>query len=91
MELVTNHTTYNDAESVRMFTNGGHIDFRSKATLTMFDLSVYVNKTSMANILAFKDVASKFRITMDTESEHAIVVHKSKEQEYKFQPCGQGL
>ena len=52
------------------------MSFNQKAKLKLLPMSIYYNKDSMANILAFADVASipGVRITMDTDKERAMNV-----------------
>ena len=45
----------------------------------------------MANILALEDVAGIFRVTMDTGSEKAMLVHVSEQKAFHFKECGIGL
>ena len=56
---------------MRVYTNGGSQDYTEFGTLKFFPFDVFYNPTSMANILALKDVANKFKITMDTTKERA--------------------
>ena len=63
-------------ERLKVLTNGGSMSFNQKAKLKLLPMSIYYNKDSMANILAFADVASipGVRITMDTDKERAMNV-----------------
>jgi hypothetical protein len=45
----------------------------------------------MANILALKEVADRFQITMDTTKERAMLLHVSDDNIIKFTECGNGL
>ena len=78
-------------DSIRVHTNGGHMDFDKKGILKFFDMPVFVNTNSLANILSLKDVTKRFRVTMESEVEKAMLVHVSKDKAYKFRECGQGL
>jgi len=45
---------------------------------------VWFNPHSQLNILSFTEVAQKFRVTMDTAEDSAIVVHIDKNKVLKF-------
>ena len=76
---------------MRVYTNGGSQDYSKFGTLKFFPFDVFYNPNSMANILALKDVANKFQITMDTTQERSMLVHVSNDTIIKFSECGNGL
>lgn len=78
-------------DSLRVHTNGGHQDYRMTGTLKILPLEVYVNPTSMANIVSLKDVYEKYRVTMDTEADPSMLVHHEDGKAYRFKSCGKGL
>jgi hypothetical protein len=78
-------------EVMRACTNGGSQDYHKHGTLKFFPFDVFYNPTSVANILALKDVADRFQITMDTTKERAMLVHVSDDNIIKFSECGDGL
>ena len=90
-ELVENITTCKDTEVTRVYTNGGHVDYTRKANLQILPFEVFFNESSMANILSLKDVASKFKITMDTSIDRAMTVHINEHTLLRFQECSDGL
>ena len=53
--------------------------------------TVYVNQASLLNILALADVVKRFKVTMDTSKEDAIIVHISDSKELKFERMKNGL
>ena len=57
------------------YTNGEHRDYDHTATLKMLSFEVFFNEKSLANILYFVSVDSKFRITIDTELDSFINIH----------------
>ena len=57
----------------------------------MLPFEVYFNVQSLANILSFAAVASKFRITIDTELDLSINVHLDNCTRIIFKKCGAGL
>jgi len=71
-------------------TNGGSKSFNQKAKLKLLPMSIYYNEDSMANILAFADVAfiPGVKITMDTKKERAMNVLGLV---INFIECSQGL
>ena len=75
---------------MRALTNGGHQDSTEKGILPGF-FPVWVNRKSRMNILAWKDVRRKFRITADTGVANEIVVHLSDEKKMIFSEVESGL
>ena len=63
---------------LKAYTNGGSHESEYKGFLPGF-FEVWYNPNSMINILSFNDVSEKFRITMDTAEENAILVHVDEE------------
>ena len=49
------------------------------------------NEQSLANIFSFSAVASKFRITIDTELDPSTNVHLHDNTKIIFKQCGAGL
>ena len=67
----------------RVYTNGGYQDSHKIGLLPgFFDVWYMVN--SRLNILSFSDVASRYRITIDTAKENSILVHINSEKVLKF-------
>jgi len=80
-----------DSEHVqRVYTNGGYQDSTKVGFLPGF-FEVWYNEDSRLNILSFSDVASKYRITIDTAKENSILVHINKEKVLKFRQVENGL
>jgi hypothetical protein len=76
---------------MRVVSSGGHFDYRQKATLKLFDMQVFFNAQSLANILSLKDVANKYRVMMDTTKDKLMTVWLTNNTGYKFNECGHGL
>ena len=57
----------------------------------MLPFKVFLNKQSLANLLYFAAVLSKFRITIDTELDPFINVHLHNGTRIIFNQCGAGL
>ena len=55
------------------------------------DLEVKYNPQSIDNIFSMSIVTSKYRLTMDSLVEDAILIHLQNDQEIKFTCCGHGL
>ena len=53
------------------------MDFIMRDSLDIIPMSIYVNDNSMANIISLREVADYFRVAMDTEEDHALLVHYS--------------
>jgi hypothetical protein len=78
-------------EQMRVISSRGHFDYHQKATLNLFDMPVYFNKQALANILSLKDVANKYRVTMDMSDDKSMIVWVDDTKGYKFKECGHGL
>ena len=61
-------------KTLKAYTNGGHQDSNKPGDFPGFS-KVYYNPSSMLNILSFKNVRKRFRVTIDTLVENAIYVH----------------
>jgi len=88
-ELIKDIYSMNDA--IRLFSNGGHRGYSEKETLTVFPFEVYYNPNSLANILSLSEVSERYRVTMDTDKEPAMVVHLNANVSHKFIKFGSGL
>ena len=62
-------------EHVQVYINGGHMEYTMKSTLKNFAIHIYVNNNSMKNILYLKEVVNYFRVTMDTNEYHTMLIH----------------
>lgn len=70
--------------------NGGTMVNNMEADLPGF-FKVYYNEKLLLNILSFKDVRKRFRITVDTAVENVICVHISEEKVLKFVEVSNGV
>ena len=52
---------------------------------------VWFSKRGMVNILSFQNVVKKFRVTYDSNTEDAFIVHTSIRKKLKFIPSLRGL
>ena len=89
--LITDVRPCDESELMTVFTNGGQVEYDKVGIFSLLPFQVYFDERSMANILSLKDVASRFRVTMDTTVEHSMNVHVSDHQVLKFKQCGDGL
>jgi hypothetical protein len=86
-KLLTNIEPTTDGECLRMHSSGGHLDTQQKGKFG--DFEVWYDPKSLANILSLALVTEKYRVTLDSESENAFIVHVSAGHEIKFVrgPC----
>jgi len=63
-----------DGECLRLLSSGGHLDTYQKTKFGGFH--VCFNPASLAKILSLALVTEEYRVTMDSELENALVVHK---------------
>ncbi len=82
---------YSTTDAIRVFSNGGHQDYSKKGTLTVFSYEVYYNPNSLVDILSLSEVSERYRVTMDTDVEPAMIVHLNNNVSHKFTKCGSGL
>ena len=68
---------------MKAYTNEGRQDFTLVGDLPGF-FKVWYNPRSMINILAWSDVANKYKITSDTAKGRFITVHLSEERRMNF-------
>ena len=73
-----------------LLTNGGKHVSNMMGELRNFGKNWY-SPTSLANILSLAEVRKKFRVTMDTSVEPAIVVHRKNGTKMKFSEYKSGL
>ena len=59
------------------------MDSTMKVTINI-PVSIYVNDNSLAKILYLKEVANYFRVTMDTNEDHTMLVNFNKYEAYRF-------
>ena len=74
----------------RALTNGGYQDLTKQGILPDF-FPVWVNEESRLNILAWRDVRKRFRITADTACANEITVHLDGGRKMKFKEVESAL
>jgi hypothetical protein len=79
----------NSGEPLDINTNGGVMRATLKCDLQHIK-DVWFNEDSMTNIIALKDMTQKFRVTMDSSKEPALLVHMPN-QIVKFKQFPNGL
>ena len=83
-------TNIRDADQdLIMSTNGGPISSSKKCDVPYFP-NVWFNKNSITNIISLKDMTSKFRVTLDSDKEKALLVHMP-DKIVKFKQMRNGL
>ena len=70
--LVQNIQPCDTVEELRAYKNGGNQYYDHTATFKMLTFEVLFNEKFLANMLSFNVVASKFKITIDTELDPSI-------------------
>ena len=75
---------------LKAYTNGGRQDSKQVADLPGF-FTVWYNPKSMINILSWRDVRKKFRITADTTKGNFITVHLASNRKMVFEEVESGL
>ena len=76
--------------TLRAYTNAGYQDSTLVGDLPGF-FHFWRNDQSMLNILALCDVRTHFRVTMDSDTEAAFIVHASEDKKLKFNEVDSGL
>ena len=71
--------------TLKMHTNAGSKESSQQVTMPGFG-NVWFHEDSIANIFRFGDLASKYRITYDSEKENAFLVHMEHKTE-NLQEC----
>src|SRR5210317_1268682 len=78
-----------DGEVLRMHSNGGHLDTNTRADFGAIE--VWFNKNSLANILSLALITDKYRVTMDSWTVNALIVHISEGHELRFNRVSERL
>ena len=73
-----------------LITNGGTLLSNMKGDVVNFG-SVWYNENSLANILSLSEVRKKCHVTMDTDKEAAMIVHRENGSTMKFVEFATGL
>ena len=85
------HDIHNDGTSILVRCNAGTITLTHKGYFGSYPEPVWFNPHGIANIMSLDNVAKYFRITMDTEADNAMLLHKDDGLTMKFAPTGKGL
>ena len=84
------HNIRQSPTTLKVFTNGGTQDSTLIGDVTNFG-TVWYNPESMANILSLQQVRKVCRVTMDTNLEPALIVHRRDGTTMKFMEYSNGL
>jgi hypothetical protein len=71
--------------------NAGRIQLTEQGYFGNYPYPVWYNPKGVANILSLANVTKHYRVTMDSITSAAIVVHKSNGTSITFEPSGSGL
>ena len=85
------HDIHDDGTSISVQCNAGTITLTQKGYFRSYPEPVWFNPHGIANIMSLDNVAKYFRITMDTEADNAMLLHKDDGMTMKFAPTGKGL
>ena len=85
------HDIHDDGTSISVRCNAGTITLTQKGYFSSYPEPVWFNPHGIANIMSLDNVAKYFRITMDTEADNAMLLHKDDGLTMKFTPTGKGL
>ena len=85
------HTIPDDVRPLFCRSNGGLQISDQRGTIPGFGTTVWYNPNSLANILSLASVRKVCRVTMDTNIENAIFVHKKDGTIMKFSASSKGL
>ena len=85
------HDIHNDGTSISIRCNAGIIRLTHKGYFGSYPEPVWYNPHGIANIMSLDNVAKYFRITMDTEADNAMLLHRDDGLTMKFIPNGKGL
>jgi hypothetical protein len=81
------------SEVLTVLTNGGSKTFTKKGTCVFLPVTVHLNESSMANILAFRDIVNipGARVTLDTDVDRTIKVKVPNFETMIFKECAEGI
>ena len=85
------HDIHDDGTSIAVQCNVGTVHSTQKGYFGSYPEAVWFNPHGLANIMSLDNVTKYFRITMDTEAEKAMLLHKDDGHTIKFTPTGKGL
>ena len=85
------HDIHDDGTSITIQCNAGTVRLTQKGYLGSYPETVWFNPHGIANIMSLDNVAKYFRITMDTDSEKSMLLHKDDGHTMRFTPSGKGL
>ena len=83
-ELV--HGIYKSDQTLRVHCGGGDNYLSYKARFGDYPKDVWFDPDGLANIMSMDEVADMFRLTMDTDAERSINMHKQDGTIIKFKP-----
>ena len=85
------HDIHDDGTSISVRCNAGTITLNQKGYFGSYPEPVWFNPHGIANIMSMDNVAKYYRITMDTEADNAMLLHKDDGLTMKFAPTDKGL
>ena len=66
---------YDPDTAIRVFTNGGNLDYKQSDTIDLLPLNFFYNPYSVYIILELGDITNQFIGTMDNNNEPVMFIH----------------
>ena len=85
------HDIHDDSTSISVRCNAGAITLTHKGYFGSYPEPVWFNPHGIASIMSLDNVAKYFSITMATEADNAMLLHKDDGLTMKFAPTGKRL
>ena len=85
------HDVHKAERPISVQCNAGTVLLTEKGYLGDYPVPVWYNPKGVANIMSLNSVAKHYRVTMDSQQENAIKLHKSDGSKIYFTPSSNGL
>ena len=85
------HDIHDDGTNITIRCNAGTVQLSQKGYFGSYPEPVWYNPHGIANIMLLDNVAKYYRITMDTEAEQGMLLHKDDGHIMRFTPTQKGL
>ena len=90
--MVNNLRLCSDEDCLKIYTNGGALEYNQMGDFAHIPLKIYYNPQSIANVLSLKAVSEVdgYRVSMDTDEDPSIRLHHG-DVTLKFPHSNNGL
>ena len=85
------HDIHDDGTNITIRCNAGTVQLSQKGYFGSYPEPVWYNPHGIANIMSLDNVAKYYHITMDTEAEQGMLLHKDDGHIMRFTPTQKGL